>query len=42
MRKMCSQECQVQRLPQDWTLLQGMSVEQEDKKSQSSPGNTPE
>ena len=37
---MCSQECQVQRLPQDWTLLQGMSVEQEDKKSQSSPGNT--
>ena len=24
--KMCSQECQVQRLSQDWTLLQGMSV----------------
>ena len=23
-----------------WTLLQGMSVKQEDKKSQSSPGNT--
>ena len=25
----------------EWTLLQGMSVKQEDKKSQSSPGNTP-
>ena len=32
-RKMCSQACQVQRLPQDWTLLQSMSVEQEDSKS---------
>ena len=31
----------MQGMPQDWTLLQGMSVEQEDKKSQSSPGNTP-
>ena len=26
----------MQRLPQDWTLLQGLSVEQEDSKSQSS------
>ena len=33
---MCSQTCQMQRLPQDWTLLQGLSVEQEDSKSQSS------
>ena len=24
--KMCSQECKVQRLSQDWTLLQGLSV----------------
>ena len=24
--EMCSQECQVQRMPQDWTLLQGMLV----------------
>ena len=25
-QKMCGQECKVQRLPQDWTLLQGMPV----------------
>ena len=26
----CSQECKMQRMPQDWTLLQGMSVQEED------------
>ena len=30
---MGSQECKMQGMPQDWTLLQGMSVKQEDKKS---------
>ena len=37
---MCSQECKVQRIPQDWTLLQGMSIlEERQERSQFSPGN---
>ena len=30
---MCSQECQVQGMPQDWALLQGMPVQEEDQES---------
>ena len=32
-QKMCSQECKVQGMPQDWTLLQGMPVQEEDQKA---------
>ena len=39
---MCSQECQVQGMPQDWALLQGMPVQEEDQESQPSPSSTPE
>ena len=40
--QVCSQECQVQGMPQDWALLQGMPIQEEDQESQPSPSSTPE
>ena len=39
--EVCSQECKVQGMPQNWTLPQGMQIQEKRQKSQFSPGNNP-
>ena len=38
--EMCSQECKVQGVPQNWTFLQCMSIHEKRQESQSCPDST--